>query len=46
MLPLSIVPLQVPSGSSSFHLLYPTEDFAVCHLQSVLCVLQEDITRI
>ena len=45
MLPLSIVLLQVPSGSlSSSHLFYPTEDFAICHLQSALCALQEDIT--
>ena len=35
--PPSIVPLQVPSGSSSSsHLFYPTDDFAVCHLQSAL----------
>ena len=33
MLPPSIVPLQIPSGSSlSSCLFYPTEDFAVCHL--------------
>ena len=31
MSPLSIVPLHVPSGSSSFsHLFYPTKDFAIC----------------
>ena len=47
MPPLSIVPLQVPSGSSSSsHRFYPTEDFAICHLQSALRALQEDITRI
>ena len=37
MLPPSIVPLQVPSGSlSSSHTFYPTKDFAICHLQSAL----------
>ena len=37
MLPLSIVPLQVPSGFlSSSHTFYPTKDFAICHLQSAL----------
>ena len=47
MLPPSIAPLQVPSGSlSSSHLFYPTEDFAICHLQSALHVLQEDFTWI
>ena len=47
MPPPLIVPLQVPSGpSSSSHLFYPTKDFAVCHLQSALCALQKDITRI
>ena len=47
MPPSSIVLLQVPSGSlSSSHLFYPTKDFAVCHLQSALCVSQEDITCI
>ena len=43
----SIVLSQVPSSSSSSsHLFYPTEDFAVCHLQSALHALQEDITCI
>ena len=43
----SIVLLQVPSDlSSSSHLLYPTKDFAVCHLQLALHVSQEDITYI
>ena len=47
MPPPSIVPLQVPSGSSSSsHLFYPTKDFAVHHLQLALHVSQEDITRI
>ena len=45
MLPLSIFPSQVPSGSlSSSHLFYPTKDFAICHLQLALHALQEDIT--
>ena len=47
MPPPLIVPLQVPSGSSSCsHLFYPTKDFAVCHLQLALRVSQEDITHI
>ena len=48
LMPLpSIVPSQVPSGSSSSsHLFYPTGDFAVSHLPLALCALQEDITRI
>ena len=47
MPPPLIVPLQVPSSSSSSsHLFYPTKDFAVCHLQSALRASQEDITRI
>ena len=46
MPPPSIVPSQVPSGSSSSsHLFYPTKDFAVCHFQSALHASQEDITR-
>ena len=43
--PLIVLP-QVPSGSSSSYLFYPTGDFTVLHLQSVLRALQEDITRI
>ena len=47
MLLPSIVPSQVPSGSSlSSRLFYPTEDFAVHHLQSALYASQEDITCI
>ena len=43
MPPPSIVPLQVSSGSSSSsHLFYPIEDFAICYLQSALCVSQEE----
>ena len=47
MLPPSIVPLQVPSSSSSSsYLFYPTKDFAICHLQSALHALQGNITHI
>ena len=47
MPPPSIVPLQVPSGSSSSpHLFYPTKDFAIHHLQLALHASQEDITCI
>ena len=47
MPPPSIVPSQVPSGSSSSsQLFYPTKDFAICHLQSALCASQGDITCI
>ena len=47
MPPPSIVPSQIPSGSSSSsHLFYPTKDFAVRHLQSALRASQEDITCI
>ena len=46
MLPLFIVPSMVPSGSSFSCLFYPTEDFAICHLQPALCALQEDISWI
>ena len=47
MPPLSIVQLQVPSGSlSSSHLFYLTEDFAICHLQLALRASQLNITQI